>query len=322
MKRDELIKKLLPVKDLIIHKNMTISELIIQMKTMGGFTARKLAEAAEILLDMINDPESTNFLSFPACIIATGTRGLIKELIRRKFFHVIITTVGTVDHDLARIWRPYYNGWFDFNDTILHEMDIHRLGNVFIPAENYGLIIEEKTQEFLNKLYENGKRRLSTKELIWELGKEIGRYNNREESIIWWAMKNKIPMYIPGPTDGAFGYQLWQFSQDKKDFIVDVLADEKDLADIVFESKRTGALIIGGGISKHHVIWWNQFKGGLDRVVYITTAVEWDGSLSGARPKEAISWGKINEKAKKIIVEGDATVLLPLLFGYIINQKV
>jgi len=97
MKRDELIKKLLPVKDLkdlIIHKNMTISELIIQMKTMGGFTARKLAEAAEILLDMINDPESTNFLSFPACIIATGTRGLIKELIRRKFFHVIITTVG------------------------------------------------------------------------------------------------------------------------------------------------------------------------------------------------------------------------------------
>ncbi|MEM4141489.1 MAG: deoxyhypusine synthase family protein, partial [Thermoplasmata archaeon] len=82
--------------------------------------------------------------------------------------------------------------------------------------------------------------------------------------------------------------------------------------------KKTGALMIGGGISKHHTIWWNQFKGGLDYAIYITTAVEYDGSLSGARTREAISWGKIKQKAKHITVEGDATVLLPIIVSMIL----
>jgi len=88
----------------------------------------------------------------------------------------------------------------------------------------------------------------------------------------------------------------------------------KKLAEIVFTSKKTGALIIGGGISKHHTIWWNQFKEGLDYAVYVTTASEYDGSLSGARPREAISWGKIKPEARKTVVYGDATLLLPLLY--------
>ncbi|MFQ5648236.1 MAG: deoxyhypusine synthase family protein, partial [Candidatus Aenigmatarchaeota archaeon] len=65
----------------------------------------------------------------------------------------------------------------------------------------------------------------------------------------------------------------------------------------------------------HHTIWWNAMKGGLDYSVYITTAPEWDGSLSGARLREAVSWGKVKEDSKYITVEGDATVLLPLLLG-------
>ena len=93
-----------------------------------------------------------------------------------------------------------------------------------------------------------------------------------------------------------------------------------ELADIVFGAKRTGALMIGGGISKHHTIWWNQFRGGLDYAVYITTAPEWDGSLSGARMREAVSWGKVKEKAKYVTVEGDATVLLPLIAGALIER--
>jgi len=31
--------------------------------------------------------------------------------------------------------------------------------------------------------------------------------------------------------------------------------------------------IAGGGMSKQHVVWWNQFKG-LDCAAYLTTAVE------------------------------------------------
>ena len=96
---------------------------------------------------------------------------------------------------------------------------------------------------------------------------------------------------------------------------IDVLKDEQLLSDLVWNAKRSGALIVGGGISKHHTIWWNQFKKGLDYAVYISTAVEYDGSLSGARPREAVSWGKINEKAKFTTIEADATIILPIIYA-------
>jgi deoxyhypusine synthase len=88
----------------------------------------------------------------------------------------------------------------------------------------------------------------------------------------------------------------------------------------VFDAEKSGALIVGGGISKHHTIWWNQFKDGLDYVVYISTAVEWDGSLSGARPREAVSWGKISEKAKRTMIEGDATIIMPIMMSSLLEQ--
>ena len=73
-------------------------------------------------------------------------------------------------------------------------------------------------------------------------------------------------------------------------------------------------------MSKHHVIWWNQFKEGLDYAIYISTAVEWDGSLSGARPREAISWGKIKGEADRIMIEGDASIILPIMISSLIER--
>ena len=51
----------------------------------------------------------------------------------------------------------------------------------------------------------------------------------------------------------------------------------------------------------------------MDSAVGITTAPEFDGSLSGARTREAISWGKIRPEAPHVTVEGEASVLLPLI---------
>jgi len=319
--REAFIKSLKNVRDIEIRKNIRVSELIDSFGLSGGFTAKKIFEAAQILLDMINDEESTNFLSFPAAIVATGTRGVLKELISRNLFNVIVTTCGTIDHDIARCWRDYYGGWFEADDKELAKLDVFRLGNIFIPMENYGLIVEEVTQNFLRDVYNEGIREIATYELLSKLGEYINNNcPNKKDSIIWWAWKNNIPIIVPGITDGAFGYQLWLFRQDHRDFRIDVFRDESKLDEIIYNSKRTGALIIGGGISKHHVIWWNQYKDGLDRVIYVTTAVEWDGSLSGARTREAISWHKISQRAKHITVEGDATVILPLLTAYVIDK--
>ena len=79
-------------------------------------------------------------------------------------------------------------------------------------------------------------------------------------------------------------------------------------------------MIIGGGITKHHTLWWAQFKGGLDYACYITTATEYDGSLSGAQVKEAVSWGKVRERAKKTNLFADATTVLPFIASYALTR--
>jgi deoxyhypusine synthase len=194
------------------------------------------------------------------------------------------------------------------SDAKLREKSINRLGNVLVPNESYGLIIEKKMQELLQSLWKEGMKEVSSAQLSREIGERICN----ENSILHWAAKNDVPVFVPGITDGAVGYQTWLFSQDH-DFKLNLLKDSGQLSDIVFSAKKSGALLIGGGISKHHTLWWNQFRDGLNYAVYISTAVEWDGSLSGARPREAVSWGKINKKADKIMIEGDASLVLPIM---------
>jgi deoxyhypusine synthase len=303
------------VKDFEISKGASADTIIRQMLESGGFTAKNLAVAVDILEAMLKEREILNFLSFPACIIATGTRGIVRDMVKRKWFHVLVTTCGTLDHDLARCYRDYFQGNFCMDDKELHRKGVSRIGNVLVPNASYGEIIEEKMTEFLNSIYAEGKRELATYELCWEIGKRLN-----ENSTLYWCWKNDIPVIVPGITDGAVGYQLWMFSQDHRDLKINVLKDEQLLNDMVWQAKKSGALIIGGGISKHHVLWWNLFKKGLDYAVYITTAVEYDGSLSGARPREAISWGKIREKAKTVTIEADATIALPIIYATLLEK--
>ena len=317
-----------PVKDYDFASLTGAKSLIDQMATAGGFTATKLAHARDILRDMKSEIDEVdadtskvmNWLSFPACLCATGTRGFFVEAIKRKMFNVVSTTCGMLDHDIARAYKDYYHGSFDLDDIELGEHQLMRLGNVIVPNSSYGEIIESIVMPVLveirtDRIAETGKQGadawigFGSIHLVWELGKRIGT----PDSLIYWAYKNKIPVCIPGITDGSIGAQLFMFRQKYRDFHIDTLADEQVMSDMTWDVEKSNALMVGGGISKHHVIWWNQYRGGLDSAVYITTAPEHDGSLSGARPREAISWGKMRPEAPNVCVEGDASVLLPLL---------
>jgi deoxyhypusine synthase len=303
------------VEDYDLHEGMSVDELVSQMEKAWGFTAGKLAVGTEILEHMIKQENCTKFLSFTGNLAATGTRGAIKELVKRRFVDVIVTTCGTLDHDIARSWKSYYKGSFVMNDSRLRDRGINRLGNVLVPNESYGAVIEEKMVELLQRLSDEGVKEISSSQLC----RVIGQRMCNETSILYWAAKNDIPVYVPGVTDGAVGYQMWLFSQDH-DFRLNLLKDAGELNDIVFTARRTGALLVGGGISKHHTLWWNQFRDGLNYAVYISTADEWDGSLSGARPREAVSWGKINDKADRVMIEGDASLILPVMVSALINR--
>jgi len=303
------------VEDYAFSEDMKVDALVAQMEKAWGFTAGKMAVGVNVLECMIKTRDCKKFLSFTGNLVASGTRGVFKELVKRKLVDVIVTTCGTLDHDIARSWKDYYKGSFIMNDAELRKRGVNRLGNVLVPNESYGIIIEKKMQQLLQALWKEGAKETSSRQLCYEIGKRICN----ETSILYWATKNNVPVYVPGITDGAVGYQLWLFSQDH-DFKLNLLKDSGELNDLVYTSKKTGALIVGGGISKHHTLWWNQFKEGLDYAVYISTADEWDGSLSGARPREAVSWGKISAKAKRIMIEGDASLILPIIVSSLITR--
>ena len=301
------------VKDIKLKKGMKVSELIESMKSVGGFSAQHMVDGIGILKNMLDDKQSFNFLSFPADIVSTGLRGILASSV--KYFDAIITTGGMLDHDLARaVGGKYSMGSFNADDAQLHKIGVYRLGNVFIENEEYGKKVEDAFLGIMGNVYDSKdyKKEYSASELAFEFGKRI----KDNGSILRQAYLNNVPIFNPGILDGAFGTQLSIFSQDHN-FKLNLIRDELLLSNIAFDNKVTGALMIGGGISKHHVIWWNQFKGGLDYAVYITTATQFDGSLSGARLTEAVSWGKIKEKAKYTTVDGDATIILPVMFSAI-----
>jgi deoxyhypusine synthase len=302
------------VEDIRIDDGPSLDTLVRRMEAAGGFSGKEVAEGVDLLAHILGDDAMTVFLSFPADLVATGTRGVLCELIRSGRIDAVITTCGTLDHDLARSFRPYYHGAWELDDAELFAKGLYRLGNLVIPQANYGRVVEQQMQRLLEKLWRRGVRSLSTRELVWAIGKELGPDRGRG-SLARAAFERKVPVIVPGITDGAVGSQLWLFWQRHKELAIDLFGDEQTLSDLVFEAKRTGAILLGGGISKHHTIWWNQFRDGLDAALYVTTAVEWDGSLSGARTREAVSWGKVKPTARHVTVPGDVTALFPLMVG-------
>jgi deoxyhypusine synthase len=305
-----------PVKDISIAENTSIEEIFEQMSKSGGFESKNMAEGLEILSSMISDEECLRFLSFVGALISTGIRGVIKDMVRQKWFDVVITTCGALDHDIARHFSNYLEGSFTMDDSQLADQEIHRLGNVLVPMQSYGPLIEEKMQEILEESYKEGKKKMSTAEICQEIGKRLG-----QDSFLYWAYKNNVSVIVPGIMDGAVGSQIWLFSQKHPDFELDMISDANLLSGLVFKAKKSGALMLGGGISKHHTLWWNQYREGLDYAVYITTAQEFDGSLSGALVREAISWGKVTQKAKQTTIHAEITTSLPFLYRALLSMR-
>ena len=304
-----------PVEDISIRNDTPVEKIFEQMSKSGGFESRNLAESLDILTTMIKDDNCQKFLSLVGAIISTGLRGIVKDMIKNKWFNVVITTCGALDHDIARHFSNYNEGSFTLDDAELADQDIHRLGNVLVPMQSYGPLIEEKMQLFLEEEYNKGTREMSTEDICKMIGSHLG-----EDSFLYWASKNDIKVIVPGIVDGAVGSQIWMFTQKHTDFKLNITKDSDTLSGIIFKAKKSGALMLGGGISKHHTLWWNQYREGLDYAVYITTAQEFDGSLSGALVREAISWGKVTQNAKQTTIHAEITTVLPFLYSALLSK--
>ena len=291
------------------------SSILGEMASSGGFESTSMSAGLDVLDAMVSDKKCLRFVSFVGAIVSTGARGIIRDMLGSRMFDVAITTCGALDHDLARSHADYLEGSFTMDDAELAGRGMHRLGNVLVPTASYGPLIEEKMLEYLEAEYAAGVRKMTTADVAAMIGRRLGG-----GSFLHRASENSIPVVVPGIMDGAVGSQLWMFSQRHPDFALDPLGDANLLSGLVFGAERSGALMIGGGISKHHTLWWNQYRGGLDYALYLTTAQEFDGSLSGALVREAISWGKVAPQARQVTLHAEATTALPFLYAALLGR--
>lgn len=251
-------------------------------------------------------------------MISSGLRETLRYLVQHKHVAAIVTTAGGVEEDFIKCLAPTYLGAFSTPGAGLRQKGMNRIGNLVVPNSNY-CAFEDWVVPILDKMLEEQEASKKTEEplhwtpskVIHRLGKEI----NDERSVYYWAWKNDIPVFCPALTDGSLGDMLYfhTFKSSPEQLRIDIVEDIRKINTIAVRAKRTGMIVLGGGIVKHHIANANLMRNGTESAVYINTAQEFDGSDAGARPDEAVSWGKIKLDGDSVKVYAEATVVFPLI---------
>jgi len=253
----------------------------------------------------------TIFLGYTSNMASCGVRENIRFLVEHKLVDCLVTTAGGIEEDLIKCLAPTYLGDFALDGRELRSKGINRIGNLLVPNDNY-VKFEHWIMPIFDKMLQEQKELgivWSPSKVISRLGKEI----NDESSIYYWAAKNNIPVFSPALTDGSIGDMMFFHSFRNPGLVLDILQDLRTLNKMAMKAKNTGMIIVGGGLIKHHICNANLMRNGADYSVFLNTASEFDGSDSGARPDEALSWGKIRKDATPVKIYGESTLLFPLL---------
>jgi deoxyhypusine synthase len=321
MRRYDTMEGFPEVRGYDFEKEFDFDEFMNSFKHMG-IQATHLGMAIDIVNQMHED-NATIFLSCTSNMVSSGNREIIKFLVKHKYIHVLSMSAGGVEEDIIKTLKPFVIGTFDISGRALYDKGVGRIGNIFAPFDRY-LYFEKFMQPLFDRIYTEQKSRnkpFTPSEFIYELGKEVAKEENHEDSILYWATKNGIPVFCPALTDGSIG-DLFHFQKQKrKDYYMDILGDHDKIVNIALNSEKTGAIILGGGVSKHYVLNANIFREGLDYAVYITTAQEYDASDSGGNQQEAITWAKLKVNAPNVKVRAEASLVFPLLVAATFGKR-
>lgn len=252
------------------------------------------------------------FLGLTSNLISSGIRDYVRFIVKHKLVDVIVMSAGGVEEDLIKCLAPTHIGEFSLLGSDLRAKGLNRIGNLLVPNNNYCLF-ENWVMPILDKMVEEQ----VNDHIVWtpsKMIKRLGHEINNEESVLYWAAKNDIPIYSPALTDGSLGDMIFFHSyRTKTQLILDLVGDIRGMNNEAVFPVKTGVIILGGGLVKHHIMNANLYRNGADFSVYVNTASEYDGSDSGARPDEAVSWGKISSEAKPVKVYAEVTLVLPLI---------
>jgi deoxyhypusine synthase len=297
---------------------MSILQLTEELKQAGVIGAGKVGKAVDIVAEMFSNPNYTTFITLSGPLVPGGLRLVFVDLIKRGYVDAVMTNGANIVHDLIEaMGNSHFVGTTSINDVEIYNKGFNRVYDVFI--ENQAFIeIEDFMGKILDEIPEEERRGISFHKFLREVGLRL----NDEESILYTAARENVPIFSPGFLDSMLGIPLWMYSRQK---ILEFspLKDFDLLSNMVFEAKKSGAIILGGGIPKHHTQYLHTLKEGLDAAVQITTARSENGSLSGAPLRESISWGKLQKgqlESMTSTIFGDITIIFPIIIAAVLEK--
>lgn len=279
-----------------------------------GFQATAVGEAVDLITEM-HRSEATVYLTLTSNIVSSGLREVVAAMIREGLVDVVITTSGSIAEDVIKTEKPFRMGSWDADEATLRERGINRLGNIFVPSDRY-VWLESYLNTFFAEFFADKKLRTAT-----EFTRALGDRLDDPDSVLVQAARHDVPVFCPALVDSEIGNFLYYYRQNEDPEIgIESLADYDALIEHGLLADETGLIVLGGGVPKHQAIMTNLFRGGADSAVYVSTGMEGDGSLSGAPPKEAVSWGKIKAGDRNhVLVEAEATLVVPLIVAGVLE---
>lgn len=291
-----------------IKKCMRVRDIIREMGKAGVLGAGRLARAVEVTREIFNDEDYTCLLGLAGPIVPGGLRQVIRDLVDKNYLDAIVSTGANITHDIIEaIGYRHRTGRVNADDPTLRKLGVGRIYDINVEMKAFETL-EKRTYKIVENIPEDLRRNISGYEILWEIGKRL----RDENSILKTAYRKNVPIICPALHDSMLGMNLWTYSTFKT-LRINFFKDLSKLVEISTEAKKVGAIIIGGGLPKHHLLVSNTLRGGLDAAVQITMDRPEAGGLSGAPLEEAISWRKIKGKNRIVNLIGDATILFPLI---------
>ncbi|KAL3933973.1 MAG: hypothetical protein SGPRY_000048, partial [Prymnesium sp.] len=287
-KSGEMAEGSVEVRGYDFNQGVDYPQLLQSMLTTG-FQATNFALAVEEVQRMrswrlsdepITSDDKDEYLDPETRAQTRCTRECIRYLLQHNKVDCLVTTAGGVEEDIIKCLAPHYLGDFSLNGADLRRkgdearMRLLLARNLLVPNKNYCLF-EDWLTPLLDEMLEEQKTTgqfYSPTKMIWKMGEKLDKdpaMSNKEESILLWAFRNKIPIFCPAITDGSIGDMIYFRSFTNPGLVMDIAQDIRMINDLAVKAARTALLCFHG---------FHQ----------------------GAKPDEAVSWGKVRIDAKPV----------------------
>jgi deoxyhypusine synthase len=314
-----------PVEHLSLKKGRTLLELV-QAFQSTSFQSRNVYRCYETYRKMLLDPTCVIFMGLSGAMIPGGMRGVLREMIEMRLVDVLVSTGANLFHDIFEsCGYRHYVGSEDGDDDLLRRHRIVRVYDALMDDQEINEVIRllSKVPKEVEGQIVSSRQYLSA----------LGRCLEDEGSILKMASRFGVPVFVPALCDSSIGIGLTVLHAREKNssdgLVIDQIRDSYEIAQLKRKSPKTGAVYIGGGVPKNYIQQLGpvsellfQKESGHRYALQITTDDPKWGGLSGCTFEEAKSWGKIEKGSSYAAVYADATIVLPLVVGALLQEKI